>query len=495
MSIKSASPIRRKEKCQEAVKRSAIPQPIVTAQSVDVIVPEAEVREAQLLYKQNRIYDFVKRAVNLWTDWRVFTRLAFVVNSNECTEHGDRSASFVNLTDEIQKPFREKNVAILKSVEHIIHDSLIDHFTKNDSEAILCYALLAMMGIIDNTTEMSVTELLEQSVELGNIEANIHLARLLSHAHSKELLEHECVLPVGRRIVDLERRAAEAGFARVATQVVFSEDIYLKLKYDSKRYDYWAQVAVRAGDTMSMTEVGARIMRENKNNHVVFNSGKKMIERAYELGSPTAAYRMGKIYAVDLYGMKNTEMAMKYFEIAKSWKKRDLNLTLSGTNLSFHKMRDLDQSRYSVDDAIDELQHSIPSKTSALIPDGHNDGHDETENVYFIHDYIRRLLGYDECCDLINAISKQGPEKVLQRLDSKFLSMKDNFVVMTDYWCGVEMPLFQWSVRDQAFSSRFRGDDMPYWGEDWQSVPPPPQMPKSVAHAIMNFLNQQELSK
>lgn len=158
-------------------------------------------------------------------------------------------------------------------------------------------------------------------------------------------------------------------------------------------------------------------------------------------------------------------------------------------------MRDLDQSRYSVDDAIDELQHSIPSKARVLIPDGHNDGHDETRNVYFIHDHIRQLLGYDKCCDLISTISTQGPEKALQELDNKFLSMRDNFVVMTDYWCGVEMPLFQWSVRDQAFSSRFRGEDMPYWGEDWQSTPPPPQMSKRVAHAIMNFLNQQELPR
>jgi hypothetical protein len=85
MAIKSVAPIRRKEKQQNTVRRGAVPQSIVALQSVDVMAPESEVQETLLLYKQNRIYHFVKRAVNLWTDWRVFTRLAIVVNSNECS--------------------------------------------------------------------------------------------------------------------------------------------------------------------------------------------------------------------------------------------------------------------------------------------------------------------------------------------------------------------------------------------------------------------------
>ena len=147
---------------------------------------------------------------------------------------------------------------------------------------------------------------------------------------------------------------------------------------------------------------------------------------------------------------------------------------------------------YSVDDAIDELQHSIPSRIQRDIPDGHNDGHDISDDVYFINDYVRQELGYDGAVSLIRRAEESGVDVALKDLPNKLLRRVHDFVVMTDYWCGIDMPLFQWSERDQAFSSHFRcdvADAMAYWGEDWQSTPPPPQMTKDVAHKIMRYLN------
>lgn len=473
--------------------RSVAPIREILERKEDTIIPfvpsEASVQTALTLYRQNRIYDFVNRAMTVWTDWRVFARLAIVVDDCNCTEHGDKTPGIAKIQIEDQLPFRRRNLAILKTLVGYVIGPLNAAMQDLDPDAYLCFALLLRVGMIEDGEGRDYKQLVEKAMALGCVEAKDHYAAILSQENEHAIFNAKEILQVCRTIVELKESVAMAGYARVAREMGFVETNYLKQKFDSERYIQWVRVAADFGCTWSMADVGHRLMYDTDSEPTAWEKGLEMLECAYGFHSPTAAYYLGRVYSCNKFVVKDSELALKYFDTAKKWKKREFVGTFAGTRLSFVKMRDLDQCVFSIDSAIDELLHSIPSTILRDVPDGRDDGHNTKNDVYFINDLVRHELGYDGAVNLIRKVEQSGVDSALQDIPVKLLQHIKDFVVMTDCWCGVDMSLFQWSGRDQAFSCHFHGDHMPYWGEEWQLTPPPPQMSKDTAHKIMRYLN------